>query len=197
MMVTEKQLRACSEAFFDAFSENTPSIKMLHHFSTTSPTVVQHTHVECPHPLTSRVTGSHGIRSYFDLLATHWARSGARIRDEVEVDVCKRRVTIPASVTWTWRKSCRSWKEDFTWTLDFDDSLKISSFIIRTMSSPGTCVMRAIDCDPAVAPKEQKACSQASVSSTLALIDCVFDVTFFLAAMSFNIPLYPRCPFLH
>jgi len=172
-MSTEQKLRVCSEAFFDAFAANTPPIKMLQHFSTTSPTFVQHTPVECPHPLSSRVAGINAVRSYFDLLATHWTRSGASIRDELEVDAVNRRVTIPASVTWKWRQSGRAWREDFTWTLGFDESFKISSFIVRTMSGGGTCVMRAVDSadtevmravDPDLtAAKVTRICAQASL----------------------------------
>jgi hypothetical protein len=164
-MSLEQNLRASSQAFFDAFCSNTPSIKMLHYFSTTSPAAIQHTPLECPHPYASKLSGSNAIRSYFDLLATHWTRSGAHIRDELEVDASNRRVVIPASVTWTWKKSGRQWREDFTWTLDYDESLKISSFVIRTMSGPGTCVMRAVDVDPVL--QEKKIFAQAAVSSQL------------------------------
>ncbi len=176
-MSTEKKLRECSEAFFDAFAANGPPIKMLHFFSTTSPTFVQHAPAECPHPMTSRVVGINAVRSYFDLLATHWTRSGASIRDELEVDAANRRVIIPASVTWKWRQSGRSWREDFIWTLGFDEMFKISSFIVRTMSGGGTCIMRAVDSadsevvrsvdTDSAAAKVTRICAQASVSPSL------------------------------
>ncbi|KAF9481114.1 hypothetical protein BDN70DRAFT_876717 [Pholiota conissans] len=153
-MSLDQELRASGQAFFDAFAANTPPIKMLHHFSTSSPAVLQHTPLDCPHPFTSKLSGSNALRSYFDLLATNWTRSNAHIRDELEVDASNRRVVIPASVTWTWKRSGRHWREDFTWTLDFDDTLKISSFVIRTMSGPGTCVMRAVDIDPVATDKK-------------------------------------------
>lgn len=109
--------------------------------------------------------GSNAIRSYFDLLATHWTRSNARIRATTQIDEPNRRVVVSASVDWAWRKSGRKWTEDFTWTLDFDENLEIISFIIRTVSGPGTCIMRAIDIDaePYVLP--EKYTLQASVSS--------------------------------
>lgn len=183
-MSTERKLRECSEAFFDAFAANAPAIKMLHYFSTTSPTFVQHTPVECPHPLTSRVAGINAVRSYFDLLATHWTRSGANIRDELEVDAASRRVIIPASVTWKWRQSGRAWREDFIWTLGFDESFKISSFIVRTMSGGGTCIMRAVDSadtevmravdTDSAAAKVTRICAQASVSSSTTAENCVY-----------------------
>jgi hypothetical protein len=52
---------------------------------------------------------------------------------------------------WTWKRSGRSWREDFTCTLVFEDSdpaaLRILSFMVITESAPGTCVMHAVDED--------------------------------------------------
>lgn len=164
-MMFEQQLRASSESFFDAFASNKPSIKMLCYFSTTSPVIIQHTPDSCPHPHTSRLVGSNAIRSYFDLLATHWTRSNARTRATTQIDGPNRRVIVSASIDWAWRKSGRKWTEDFTWTLDFDESLEIVSFVIRTVSGPGTCVMRAIDIDAEPDVFSEKHTLQASVSS--------------------------------
>ncbi|KDR83063.1 hypothetical protein GALMADRAFT_238865 [Galerina marginata CBS 339.88] len=162
IMISEQQLRASSETFFDAFSSNKPPNKMLSFFSNTAPVIIQHAPASCPHPHTSRLNGSNAIRSYFDLLATHWTRSDAKIRSPLQVDTNNRRVTLAASVTWMWRKSGRKFVEEFTWTLDYDEGLKLFSFVIRTVSGPGTCVMRAIDSEPVM---QEKSPAQASVSS--------------------------------
>ncbi|KAF8963027.1 hypothetical protein BDZ97DRAFT_1822710 [Flammula alnicola] len=145
-MVTEQQLRASSQTFFDAFSSSIAPIKMLSYFSTTLPVTIQHTPAECPHPLTSRLDGSNAIRSYFDLLATHFTRSDARIRSAVQVNAESRRVTVIASVNWMWRKN-----------------LKIVTFVIRTDSGPATCVMRAVDADSPVIHCQEKTFAQASL----------------------------------
>ncbi|KAF8157952.1 hypothetical protein B0H34DRAFT_706900 [Crassisporium funariophilum] len=149
-MNCERQLKAASEAFFDAFSSNTTPINLLSYFSTTCPIILQHAPANCPHPHTSRLVGGNALRSYFDLLATHWSRSDAKIRHAPQADADTRSVVLGASITWMWRKSGRKWTEDFTWTLEFDDALKIVSFVARTVSGPGTCVMRAVDHEPAM-----------------------------------------------
>ncbi|KIM40946.1 hypothetical protein M413DRAFT_445721 [Hebeloma cylindrosporum] len=158
-----EQLRASSESFFAAFASNKPPIKMLCYFSTTSPVIIQHAPESCPHPQTSRLIGSNAIRSYFDLLATHWTRSNARTRAPTQIDERNRRVVVFASIDWAWKKSGRKWTEDFTWTLDFDESLNIVSFVIRTVSGPGTCVMRAIDVDAESDALPEKHTLQASL----------------------------------
>ncbi|PPR08264.1 hypothetical protein CVT24_001157 [Panaeolus cyanescens] len=147
-MPTQEQLQSTGVSFFEAFSSNTPSRELLGFFSTSGMPVIQHAPLTCPHPQTSRLTGSNAVRSYFDLLATHWTRSNAKMVEKPKVDLAQRRVTLTATTRWTWRKSGRGWTEDFTWTLDFDESLKILSFVARTTSPPGTCVMRAIDAEP-------------------------------------------------
>ncbi|KAF8876197.1 hypothetical protein CPB84DRAFT_1752466 [Gymnopilus junonius] len=159
-MISEQQLRASSESFFGAFSSNSSPLRMLSFFSTTSPVIVQHAPATCPHPHTSKLDGSNAVRSYFDVLATHFNRSEAKIQKPLQIDVNKRRVNLTASITWKWKKSGREFVEEFTWTLDYDEGLRIVNFVIRTVSGPGTCVMRAIDTEPA---STEKASVQASL----------------------------------
>ncbi|KAF8895562.1 hypothetical protein BD779DRAFT_1609071 [Infundibulicybe gibba] len=125
-MPTQQQFIASSDAFFQAFASNTPPLTLLSYFSTT--------HLFAPY-------GLNAIRSYFDLLATHWIRSDMR-KHSIRAYPDTRQVVVTASVTWMWRQSRRSWTEDFK-------SPKIISFVVTTESSPGTCVMRAVDTEPA------------------------------------------------
>jgi hypothetical protein len=137
---------ATTDAFFQALAANQPPLKLLAFFSTTSPVSIQHAPRSCPHPHASRLHGLNAIRSYFDLLATHWERKAIQLHSQV-VSKGSRSVTTTASVTWRWKKSGRTWNEDFTCTLEFDDHLKICNFLVTTESSPSTCVMRAVDPD--------------------------------------------------
>lgn len=139
-------LRDSTDAFFTALAANRPPLKLLAYFSTTSPVSIQHAPRTCPHPSSSRLHGLNAVRSYFDLLATHWERI-ALTRHSSSVSAASRSVTISATVTWRWKKSGRSWNEDFTCTLEFDDHFKISHFFVTTESNPSTCVMRAVDAD--------------------------------------------------
>ncbi|TFK71272.1 hypothetical protein BDN72DRAFT_469281 [Pluteus cervinus] len=144
---TTQQLLSSTNSFFNALSNNTSPITLLSYFSTTRLVSLQHAPATCPHPHTSRLTGLNAIRSYFDLLATHWTRTDMRIHS-AQVDSSAKQVVVAASVTWMWKKSRKSFTEDFTCTLQFDDNQKIVDFLVCTNSGPGTCVMRAVDAEP-------------------------------------------------
>jgi hypothetical protein len=138
----EFSLMFAANNLFAAIASHTPPVRLLSHFSRTEPVVIDHTPIHSPHAYPA--TGLNAIRSYFDLLSTHWIcesiqRHDMHVRPEVLQVVAK------ASIIWTWRHSGRSWKEDFTCTLDYDDQLKVKHFLVRTTSPPGTCVMMAVD----------------------------------------------------
>ena len=159
-------LLAVTDAFLRALSESRSQKTLLAFFSTTSPVSIQHAPRVCPNPHTSRLHGHNAIRSYFDLLDTHWYMIAIKQHSK-NVVTGSRTVTISASVTWRWKKSGRTWNEDFTCTLVFDDHSKISRFFIATESDPTTCVMRAIDEDP---PSSSLNSSTASVSESFNFI---------------------------
>lgn len=141
--LTASQLsRACK--FFNALASNASSPVLLSHFSTSQEVTVQHYPAACPNPRSSLLRGPNAIRSYFDLLATHWTRSNL-VQHSIVSDPDARTVVTNASVTWKWRKSGHQWTEDFLCTLTFDDALQIVSLTVRTDSGPTTCVMRAVD----------------------------------------------------
>ncbi|KAF8238057.1 hypothetical protein L208DRAFT_1430828 [Tricholoma matsutake] len=146
---TSEQLliEACNR-FFTALANDTPPLSLLHHFSNTHPISIQHCPIHCSHPHASILRGPNAVRSYFDILATHWTRSKLTCHS-ISPDPKLRRVLVKGSVTWTWKRSGRSWQEDFICTLVFDDSdaLKITQFSVLTESGPGTCVLRAVDYD--------------------------------------------------
>lgn len=168
MAPSSEQLIAACNNFFAALSNETPPLALLHHFSTTHPITIQHCPANCPHATSSVVKGPNAVRSYFDLLATHWTRSNLTSH-AVSADPITRRVLVKGSVIWTWKRSRRSWKEDFSCTLVFDDSeaLKISNFTVLTESGPGTCVMRAVD-------KGTNAASVYDDDIVVAVRSCVF-----------------------
>ncbi|KAH6912967.1 hypothetical protein BKA70DRAFT_1265645 [Coprinopsis sp. MPI-PUGE-AT-0042] len=148
MAVLEEQLMSATDAFLNALAANTAPLGLLTHFSTTHPVTLQHAPAQCPNAQSARFTGLNAVRSYFDLLTTNWTRTAVRVRSRPQLFGERRRAVIDASVTWVWRQSGRRWTEDFTCTLDFDDALKIVSFLVATESGPGTCVMTAKDTTP-------------------------------------------------
>ncbi|KAF8625987.1 hypothetical protein AX17_006711 [Amanita inopinata Kibby_2008] len=130
-------------SFFNDLSNNATPTTLLSHFSTAHPIVIQHAPA-FPINSRSRIFGSNAVRSYFDLLATHWTRSPVAL-NSTDADPNTSTVTADASITWTWRHSRRCWREDFICTICFDESLKIISLNVQTVSEPETCVMRAVD----------------------------------------------------
>jgi hypothetical protein len=140
-----EELCSTTDAFLEALCANLSSCRLLPFFSTTNPVVIQHAPACSPYPHSSRLTGLNAVRSYFDILATHWVRVHMQIHGPPRVETHSRRVSVGASITWMWRRSGRRWTEDFTCAIDFDDNLKIVSFIVRTDSSPETCIMVAKD----------------------------------------------------
>ncbi|KAL0946787.1 hypothetical protein HGRIS_012960 [Hohenbuehelia grisea] len=140
--LTRGQLEAATDAFFsDLVVTPAPSRILLSYFSTSEHVVFEHAPRQARR---SPLYGLNAVRSYFDLLATHWTRYDG-VRHRTDVYEGANRVVIFASVHWQWRTSGRSWREDFTCTLEFDDHLKIKTFVILTESSPQTCVMHAVD----------------------------------------------------
>ncbi|KAF5377865.1 hypothetical protein D9615_006746 [Tricholomella constricta] len=151
---TRGDILAATERFLSAFANNkTHPLTLLTYFSTSAPVTIQHYPSTCTHPQSSLLRGPNAIRSYFDLLATHWTRTGLRMHQRtLEVDAAARRVVVQGCVTWTWKRSGRSWVEEFTCTMGFDEALKIVSFAVRTESASKTCIMQAKDVDETPIP---------------------------------------------
>ncbi|KAG6889849.1 hypothetical protein C0992_003828 [Termitomyces sp. T32_za158] len=144
---TREQLLDVTNRYLTAFAnDKTHPLSMLTFFSTTSLVSIQHYPSNSPHPQASILRGANAVRSYFDLIATHWTRSPISHKTII-VDSYARNVVFEGSVTWKWKKSGRSWVEDFTCTLVFDEVLKIVNYVVRTDSASQTCLMRAKDVD--------------------------------------------------
>lgn len=139
---TREQLVVATNDLLAAIVSHTPPLRLLSHFSRTELVVIDHTPINSPHAYPA--TGLNAVRSYFDLLSTHWICESFE-RHEMHVFPEAQQVVAKASVVWAWRHSGKSWREDFTCTFDFDDQLKVKRFVIRTTSSPRTCVMMAND----------------------------------------------------
>lgn len=144
MPLSEQQLTVAADALFKDLGNNSPPLTVISHFSHTAPVVIQHAPAACPLAAASRLTGINAVRSYFDLLATHWTRSEPQ-RESLIAYEATQQVVVKASVKWTWKASGKSWREEFTCTLDYDENGEVISFVMRTTSGPGTCVMRAVD----------------------------------------------------
>ena len=141
MSPTGPQLLAATHAFLADIAAETSSVCLLSHFSTTQQVSFNHSPEENG---TNSLTGLNAVRSYFDLLATHWTRHDVK-EHHIAVYPEFQRVILKASVRWVWKASGRGWREEFTCTIDYDDHVKVKRLAVRTDSPPSTCVMRAVD----------------------------------------------------
>lgn len=141
MPPTQEQLLKAAQAFFNDLGANRSSADLLHYFSDTDLIRLSHSPVDT---YTFPLTGIQAVRSYFDLLSTHWTRDEINLHN-ISASVDDQQVIVNASVKWKWKYSGRSWTEAFTCTLDYDECLRIKAFIVQTNSAPETCVMRAVD----------------------------------------------------
>ncbi|KAH0577983.1 hypothetical protein H2248_007034 [Termitomyces sp. 'cryptogamus'] len=137
---TREQLLAVTNRYLTAFANDKNT-----HFTCwpSSPQLLQSPYSTihpAPHiPKHLILRGPNAVRSYFDLIATHWTRSPVSHRI-IDADPFTRTVIFEGSITWKWKKSGRSWIEDFTCTLAFDELLKIVSYVVRTDSASKTCL---------------------------------------------------------
>lgn len=148
-MPSRRQLLHAADALFTDLGANAPPLTLMSHFSLNQPISVQHCPKECPNPQTSKLVGWGAVRSYFDLLVMNWDRSEPD-RKTITAYEDRREVIIRASIRWTWKASGRSWVEEFTARLKYDDDIdhpRVVEFLIRTESESGTCAMRAVDKD--------------------------------------------------
>jgi hypothetical protein len=90
--------------------------------------------------------GLNAVRSYFDLLSMHYTRLRMTTHS-THASPETGRVIATASILWKWNKSGKQWIEDVECTLDFDEHLRVKTFLVKTLSADDTCVMRAVDHD--------------------------------------------------
>ncbi|KAF5311566.1 hypothetical protein D9611_009506 [Ephemerocybe angulata] len=160
-------LRMAVDAFFEGLCAKQTTAQRLEYFSTTEALILQHSPAICPSIAAFRVTGQNAVRSYFDILSTHWHRENLQLRGAPLVDVHSRSASYDASITWIWRRSGRRWTEEFNCAITFDDNLKVVSLIIRTDSAPETCVMNAKDVDSSPLECEGRPCRNRAISHTV------------------------------
>ncbi len=129
------------------FNPNVSSNNRLSYFSKSRSVTIQHLYEGCPSPSMYHLTGINAVRSYFDLIATHYDCTPLH---SVPIRTCTTeegmwQAVIQATVLWMWKSSGLTWQEDFICTLDLDAGLKVVLLVILTTSGEDTCLMRAVD----------------------------------------------------
>jgi len=119
--------------FCNDFARKAPLEVILAHFSRTRPCEA----LEHGMPLSPELTpflgrpfvGIDGVRRYFSTLAQLITYDEVRFSDYV-VDTHARKVSVKGAATFTWIATRQSWRETFTYLLDFDDQDKITRYQI-------------------------------------------------------------------
>ncbi|TRM60601.1 hypothetical protein BD626DRAFT_127019 [Schizophyllum amplum] len=146
---TEADLLSALSALLADLAGDAPAAQLVAHFSTLHEPQIQHAPAACPLAQRglSRLRGLNAVRSYFDLLATHFERAGVAEVRRMWADPTRRAATAQVETKWRWRASGRKFEEELDMELVFDEQMKIVSFVVATTG--GTCMMNAVDVEVA------------------------------------------------
>ncbi|TFK53398.1 hypothetical protein OE88DRAFT_1711414 [Heliocybe sulcata] len=128
MAPTRAQLQKAAEALCDDFSQKKDLGTLLSHFSTSHQvTAVEHGE-QCLAPFLGRpFTGLKNVEQYFGLLQEHLTYENMKFSEWV-VDTEVMKVSVKGNADFTWTSTKEMWKETFTYTLDFDEDLKVTDY---------------------------------------------------------------------
>ena len=127
-MAPRDELLRSAQAFCNAFSEKQDVEILLAYFSTTHQvSAIEHGLPVLAPFLGKRFTGISGIRQYFELIGSLLSYNNISF-SEYLVDSETMKVSVKGVATFTWLNTGQSWDEVFTYTLDFDDELKLVQY---------------------------------------------------------------------
>lgn len=129
MSPTRPQLLAAAQAFCDAFATSRPLDDILAHFSydpAHPPEAMEHGLPLVPF-VGRPFVGVIALKQYFTLLAEHLTYENMRFSEYV-VDTEAKKVSCKGQARFTWTSTGLGWDETFSYTLDFDDQLKVARY---------------------------------------------------------------------
>ncbi|KAF9534985.1 hypothetical protein CPB83DRAFT_888926 [Crepidotus variabilis] len=143
MSPTRKDLFNAAENFCQAFAEHKDLEYILSLFSVTHATSV----IEYGDPILAPFLGKEFIRprkiqEYFELLASLVSHENVKF-SEYFADVEAMKVSVKGDGKFTWLSTKQSWHETFTYTLDFDDELKVVKY--QVWADSGAAYLARID----------------------------------------------------
>ncbi|KAK4217901.1 hypothetical protein QBC37DRAFT_306925 [Rhypophila decipiens] len=115
-----------------AFATNSPLPEILEHFSSklsSSIIVIEHGLKRLAPFLGREFRGIEGAKEYFALISKHITYQDMAFENYV-VDPLERKVSVRGEAWFTWTSTGQSWKEIFTYVLEFDDELKVVKYEI-------------------------------------------------------------------
>lgn len=130
MAPTRKELLIAAQAFCDVFASSKPLDDILTHFSSDPahpPQAIEHGLPSLAPFLGRAFVGVPALKQYFTLLADHLTYENMRFSEFV-VDPEVKKVSCKGHAQFTWTSTGLRWDETFSYTLDFDDELKIARY---------------------------------------------------------------------
>ncbi|KAF8873863.1 hypothetical protein CPB84DRAFT_1798104 [Gymnopilus junonius] len=122
---SREQLLKSAQNFCSAFSEKRSVEEILSHFSVTHEVSAIEYGAQTLAPFLGRqFLGISGVKQYFDVIGSLLSYENVSF-SEYMVDAVSLKVSVKGRGRFTWLSTSQSWDETFTYTLDFDDELKL------------------------------------------------------------------------
>ncbi|TDL23173.1 transcription elongation factor S-II [Rickenella mellea] len=125
--VSRQELQSAAQAFCNAFAAKQPLDRLLDYFSSSEiPFAYEHGLPILPFT-GSKYEGTDGIRKYFETIASLLSYENMSFSDYI-VDAEVLKVSVRGQARFTWSSTSTSWQETFTYSLRFDQNLKVVTY---------------------------------------------------------------------
>lgn len=126
------RLLRSAASFCLSFATKSPLSEILTHFSTKFPDeiiVIEHGLKRLAPFLGREFHGLDGVKEYFSLVSKHLTYEDMSFENYV-VDTVENKVSVRGQAWFTWKSTGQSWKEIFTYVLEFDPDWKVIKYEI-------------------------------------------------------------------
>ncbi|KAF4619418.1 hypothetical protein D9613_005413 [Agrocybe pediades] len=125
MAPSRKELQNAAEEFCRGFASKKSVDEFLEYFSTTyEVSAIEYGEPVLAPFLGKQFVGKAGLKEYFELIGSLLSYDNVAFSEYV-VDCEALKVSVKGKAKFTWISSKQSWNETFTYTLDFDEEMKV------------------------------------------------------------------------
>lgn len=125
--ITRDHLLGAAQSLCDDFATQKDVTTLLSHFTAFEPEAFEHGEPFLAPFLGRKFVGIQGVQSYFELLEKHLTYRSMRFSEYI-VDVDEKKVAVKGQAAFTWIITDETWDETFTYSLDFDENLKVKRY---------------------------------------------------------------------
>ncbi|KAF9569412.1 hypothetical protein CPC08DRAFT_812997 [Agrocybe pediades] len=125
MAPSRKELQNAAQEFCRGFAGGKSVDEFLEYFSTTyEVSAIEYGEPVLAPFLGKQFVGKAGLKEYFELIGSLLSYDNVAFSEYV-VDCEALKVSVKGKAKFTWISSKQSWNETFTYTLDFDEEMKV------------------------------------------------------------------------